>query len=137
MRMTRVLLLFLSLCLLLCGCALFNPDKLSIASVSPDAGLVDGQRYTFTVEVRYQLVSVEQGELSVGFNNGSESDVYAMVSSGDYIISKGTGQHTFSASATAKKWVGSPFQAIVTLSEYPHSGSTWTNLASDKRNLQF
>jgi hypothetical protein len=106
--------------------------------VDPDTDLVDGRRYTFTVGVRCRLSSVEQGQLSVGFNNGDESDVFPMVTSEDVIVDKGTGEHTFHASALAKEWEGgTPFQVIVTLSEYPHSGSSWTNLDSDKRNLRF
>jgi hypothetical protein len=136
MKMTRVLLLLFSLCLLLSGCDLFNADAVTVNSVDPDSGLVDGQWYTFTVTVHYRLSSAEQGELSVGFNNGDASDVSYMVTSEDVIVEKGAGEHTFHPHAMAKEWAGTPFQAIVTLSEYPHA-SSWKNLDSDKRNLHF
>ncbi len=138
MRMTRILFLVLTWCLLLFGCDLFNQDSVDIVSVVPDSGLVDGQSYTFTVGVRYRIASAEQGELSVGFNNGDASDVFLMATSGNAIVEKGSGEHSFEVIAMAKKWEwGTPFQIIATLSEYPHSSSTWTNLDSDKKSLHF
>jgi hypothetical protein len=136
--MTRILFLLLTACLLLLGCDLFNPDRVQIDSVAPNSGLVDGQSHTFTVEVHYKLVSAEQGVISVGFNNGDSSDSYPMISSEDVIVAEGTGQHTFSVSAAAKRWIGStPFQAIVTLDEFPPPSVSHQVLASDKQELYF
>ncbi len=98
---------------------------------------MDGQWHTFSVTVRYRLSSVGQGELSVGFNNGDASDVFEMATSQNLIMEKGTGEHTFSVRAMAKNLGGvTPFQVIVTLSEYPHA-SSWKSLDSDKGNLHF
>jgi hypothetical protein len=138
MRMARISFLLLTAWLLLFGCSLFNPDRVQIDIVAPNSGLVDGQWYTFTVEARYKLVSAEQGVLSVGFNNGDSADSYPMISSADIIVAEGSGQHTFSAYAAAKRRVGSPpFQVTVTLDEFPPPSGLHQVLASDKEELYF
>ena len=138
MRMTRISFLLLVALLLLFGCSLFNPDRVQIDSVDPNSGLMDGQSYTFTVKAHYKLVSGEQGVLSIGFNNGGSADSYPMIASQDIIVAEGSGEHTFSASATAKRWAGStPFQVTVTLDEFPPPSVLHQVLASDTQELHF
>jgi len=56
-----------------------SPDSITIVSVSPNSGLIDGVDYDFTVVVNYELVTKDQGELDIGFNNGPDIKKYSML----------------------------------------------------------
>lgn len=110
-------------------------DAISIKSITPNAGLTNGQTYQFTIAVDYQLSTVAQGVLMVGFNTGTSATTFIMNTSDQPLVSPGSGAYTFHVSSTAKYW-SSPdsFQVYVNLSEYPHA-STWTPLATDEANI--
>ena len=101
-------------------------DSINIVSVSPNSGLVDGDDYDFTVVVEYDLVTKDQGELDIGFNNGSDISKFRMLE--EYqIVDQGNGQHTFNVSATAADWgVAGDFQVFVYICEYPHDTPFYT-----------
>lgn len=108
-----------------------------IVSVTPSSGLTDNTLTTFTVSVSYTLKSAAQGELSIGFNNGSDIDTYYMKSSADYTVSEGSGTHQFIVQAITKDWgTQGDFEVEVDISKYPH-GTTWSPLALDFRALTF
>ena len=110
---------------------------IKITSASPSAGLTGNTPTTFTVTVSYSLSGAPQGELSIGFNNGSEIGKYILVSSAAHIVSEGSGTHTFTVDATTKDWgIQGNFKVLVNISEYPH-GATWVPLDSDTRILTF
>lgn len=108
-----------------------------ILSVTPNSGLVGGVETDFVVEVEYELSNTSQGELCVGFNTPG-IDIYGIYSSEDFIISEGSGQHTFYAdNVTPKDWgAAGDFKAFVIISEYPH-GTGWIPLDSDTMVLTF
>jgi hypothetical protein len=112
-------------------------DSINISSVSPNSGLVDGFSYDFTVVVEYELATVEQGEIGVGFNNGSTVSGYVLIRTADQIVDKGSDQYTFNVTAEAKDWGASEdFCVYVHISEYPHT-SPWAPLDSDRMTLTF
>jgi hypothetical protein len=112
-------------------------DSISIKSVSPSSGLVDGADTDFTVVIKYTLVSKDSGELMIGFNNGDRVDTYTMLSDATAIIDKGSGKHTFNVTVRVKDWGGrGDFKVYVNLSEHPHPFS-WSPLASDTQVLSF
>ena len=112
-------------------------DSIEIISVSPNSGLVDGQDYDFVVDVQYVLVSLSQGELQIGFNNGSSINSFIMITSADFVVNAGSGNHTFYVNTAVKDWgTSGDFQVYVNLSEYPH-GTTWIPLANDRQALYF
>lgn len=110
-------------------------DTIMIKRAMPAADLEDGKTTTFTIVVEYTLISKDQGEIKVGFNNGSKPNSYRMVES--EIIACGTGEHTFAVTANAKDWGDRDnFRVYVNLSEYPHERS-WTPMFSDQQILSF
>jgi hypothetical protein len=111
-------------------------NEITIVSVAPSTGLTDGKLTNFIVTVNYKLVTKDQGELNVGFNNSSSETYYQLVSSATKIIAKGSGTYTFNVNVTTKKWANAPFQVYVNLSENPH-GSPWSPLANATQNLAF
>lgn len=113
-----------------------SPDSITIVSVSPNSGLVDGVDYDFTVVVNYELVTKDQGELDIGFNNGPDIKKYSMLM--EYqIVDQGSGQHTFNVSATAKDWgTDGEFKVLVIIYEYPHD-PTFYSLNVDFMTLTF
>ena len=112
-------------------------DSISIKSVSPGSGLVDGADTTFTVVIEYTLISKDSGELMIGFNNGDSVGNYTMISDATAIIDKGSGEHTFNVTVRVKDWGGrGDFKVYVNLSEHPHPFS-WRPLASDTQALSF
>ena len=80
--MKKVLLVLFSVVLLSSifqACNLEAPaGSITILSVTPNSGLVDGVATDFTVEVEYSLSNTTQAELMVGFNT-SDVDVFAIV----------------------------------------------------------
>ncbi len=111
-------------------------DSIIIKSVSPNSGLIDGVETSFTVVVDYVLITKEQGELNIGFNNDSDFNSYTIIDSGTKIISKSSGAHTFEVKAKAKKWNNGDFMLFVNLSEYPHS-SPWVPIVYKSSKLTF
>ncbi len=112
-------------------------DSISIKSVFPNSGLVDGADTTFRVVIDYTLVSKDSGELMIGFNNGDSVSTYTMISDATAIIDKGSGEHTFNVTVRVKDWEGrGNFKVYVNLSEHPHPFS-WSPLASDTQALSF
>lgn len=140
----RLTVLFVSLVLLtLSGCGEsenVNPEltenTIEILSVTPNSDLEDGVLYNFSVDIAYQLATVAEGELLIGFNTRSVTS-FDMLSSAEIIVEKGSGQHTFEVSASAQDW-GSDgsFKVYVNISEHPHP-ARWTPLASDSEILHF
>jgi hypothetical protein len=111
-------------------------DSITIVSVSPNSGLANGANYDFTVVVDYELMTKDQGELDIGFNNGSDINSYIMLGV-DQIVNQGSGQYMFNVFATAKDWgLAGDFGVFVYISEYPH-GVQWTPLDSDIMILTF
>ncbi|UCG50536.1 MAG: hypothetical protein JSW58_10025 [Candidatus Latescibacterota bacterium] len=111
-------------------------DSISIKSVTPNSGLVEGIQTDFVVAVAYHLASADSGELNVGFNN-VQIDQFNIVSDAKAFVAKGSGEHQFSVSVFPKNWGDAgDFKAYVNLSEHPH-GPSWTPLATDTRVLTF
>jgi hypothetical protein len=128
------------LAILLTGCAP-GPGSatgtIQIVNVTPSSGLIDGTDYSFDVQVTYSLSDAGQAELAVGFNNGSSVNSYIMINGAKVVVNEGTGQHTFTVTATAKDWSASgDFQAYVNIAEYPR-GSIYSPLDSDRTVLTF
>jgi hypothetical protein len=112
-------------------------DSISIKSVFPSSGLVDGAETNFTVVIEYTLVTKDSGEVMVGFNNGDSVSTYTMISDATAIIDEGSGEHTFNVTVRVKDWGGrGDFKVYVNLSEHPHPFS-WSPLASDTQALSF
>lgn len=111
-------------------------DAITIVSVTPATGLVDGQSTSFDVKVKYTLNTGDQGEIEVGFNSDDVS-YYTMNTSSVFDVIKGSGTHTFTVTATPKNWGGSQhFQAYVNIAKTPH-GSTYSPSGTDIMNLSF
>jgi hypothetical protein len=111
-------------------------DSITIVNVSPNSGLTNGYDHDFTVVVDYELVTKDQGELDIGFNNGSDINSYIMLGV-DQIVNQGSGQYTFNVNETAKDWgLAGDFGVYVYISEYPH-GLQWAPLDSDIMILTF
>lgn len=112
-------------------------DRISIQSVSPNSGLVDGADTNFTVVIGYTLVTKNSGEVMIGFNNGDSVGTYTMISDATAIIDKGSGEHTFNVTVRVKDWGGrGDFKVYVNMSEHPHPFS-WSPLASDTQAIGF
>jgi len=108
-------------------------DSVSIISVSP-ASAATGTNTSFAVEVSYSLATKDSGLLMVGFNT-NQVDSFSMISSQTHTVAKGSGTHTFIATATPVDWgTAGTFQAYVNLSENPHP-LPWTPLAGDKKTI--
>ncbi len=116
---------------------LTSNDAINIISVSPNTGLKEGVPTQFIVRVSYALVSLETGELEIGFNNSSSVSLFHMISSADKLVGKGTGEHTFDVTTSPKNWSSTgSFEVYVNLSPYPN-GSSWIPLANDYEPLTF
>jgi hypothetical protein len=102
-------------------------DTLIIKSVIPDSGLAPGILTAFVVIVEYELVSVENGEINIGFNT-AEAGRYTLISEAKTLVAKGSGEHQFNVNVVTWDWgAAGDFGVYVNLSENPH-GSTWTPL---------
>lgn len=108
-------------------------DIIKIVSATPSSTIIDGETVEFTVVVDYDLVSLEKGEIGIGFNNGSNSIGAIMLDMDEY-VDKGDGQHTFIASTTVKDWgPEEDFIVFVKLSEADHTpNEPHFPVASDK-----
>ena len=117
-----------------------DADYVRIKSVSPDSGLVDNTATKFAVLVEYSLVSHDEGELKIGFNNISENSCLSsnMILDEAVIVTRGSGENLFNVTATTKDWQREecPFRVMATLSEYPHDPQ-YSPLAWDYYALQF
>lgn len=112
-----------------------SSDTIVIQTVSPSTELQDGETYTFTVEAKYNVASMDSAMIMLGFNNKSLHS-FNMVSSASIIIKKGSGQHTFMVDGLAKDWGDQgDFQVLLNISEYPHPPS-WIPIAFDLMTLE-
>lgn len=60
-----------------------------------------------------------------------------IISSAEFLVVKGSGEHEFNVRALARDWGGAgDFRVYVNISEHPH-GHTWTPLTTDTRVLTF
>jgi hypothetical protein len=108
---------------------------ISIISVTPDSGLTDATATQFTVVVDFTLTGSAQGEINIGFNNGSSINSYIMIS--DKIVSDGSGSETFIITTDTKDWgVSGDFEVYVNIVEFPHE-STYSPIDSDRHILTF
>lgn len=131
------------LCLIVILCVVIffgckpDSDSVTIISVTPNSGLVDGNSYDFTIVVQYVLASDNDAELTIGFNNSTSVNAFVTLTASTAVVVKGSGEHTFDVNAAAKDWqTEGDFQAYVYMAEYPHS-SPFTPFASDKEILTF
>jgi len=114
------------------GSASSAVGTISIDSVTPDSGLQDGSTYTFTVTVTYSL-NTGQGEINVGFNNGSAVNSYTIIDS--QIVDAGDATIVFTVDAAAKDWgTAGDFKVYANISEYPHAAS-WSPIDTDSMVL--
>ena len=105
---------------------------ISIDSVTPNSDLQDGTTYTFTVTVTYSL-NTGQGEINLGFNNGSAVSSYIIIDS--RIVDSGNATIDIAVDAAAKDWgTEGDFKAYANISEFPHPDS-WSPLDSDRMVL--
>ena len=148
----KKLILFLVLSLTLsaviglagCGGSSTTPpieeDFINIISVTPDSGLVDGEDTDFTVMVKYNLASSNEGELSISFNNllnneGNPGNHWN-ITSANYYINKGSGNHVFNVTIKPKDWGDEgDFSVWVCMDEVPEIDN-WL-LDCDEKILTF
>jgi hypothetical protein len=137
--------LLIFFCIILIRCDISDngndTDKASgiieILSVTPSTGMTDNTLTHFIVNISYSLDNSPQGEIGVGFNNGTDIDDYHMIISADHIITEGDGTYSFEIDATTKNWGASgDFSVLVIISEYPH-GTPWVTLGEDSQVLTF
>jgi len=111
-------------------------DGIEIISVSPSASLEDGVEYTFSVNIEYDLATLNAGIIMIGFNTLAVNS-YTMIYDASVIVDKGSDVHTFTVTVAAKDWAGEgDFKVLVTLSEYPLP-SQWVPLDTDISTLSF
>jgi len=108
-------------------------DTIKILSVYPNSGLQNGLETHFTIKVEYNLVTYQQGEVSIGFNTTNPA-WWDTIESENFIIRNGTGTHTFNATIVPKNWCGT-CNIIATLDEEPENDRV--NLDSDNEILYF
>lgn len=114
---------------------LFYPvdeDVVFIKSVDPSTGLVHNVSTDFTVIVEYCLVSFDEGEICINFNDGDS--LYDYSTKGVEQVTEGTGEHTFNVTATPKDWgEGGYFEVQAIL-----YGPEWAYFLSiDRKDLLF
>ncbi len=95
-----------------------NKDCIIITKISPDKNLQEGVETKITVEIEYNLVSEDFGELmffsNIGRREGSTSRDGDAISSWD--ITKGKGKYRLQMSVIPKHWEdGSPFWIDINL----------------------
>jgi hypothetical protein len=134
--MKSFLSILTSLTLLLCfsftGRTATSPDTIKIISVTPAQSVIRGVENEFTVEVEYNLVSEEEGEINLGFNS-EKPQAFKMVDS--YIVKKGSGTATLKAKVIPVDWgQRGKFMALVNLSKYPHD-FRWNPITRDKQDI--
>jgi hypothetical protein len=107
-------------------------DTIAIKSVSPE-NLVEGQETEITVNVAYELLSREEGQINLGFNAG-RGNGYRIV--GSTLIKIGAGETVVRARIVPTRTGKLPFAKIfVNLSEYPHRPK-WSPLAGDSHTVE-
>ncbi|MGH9967834.1 MAG: hypothetical protein ACREBG_08340 [Pyrinomonadaceae bacterium] len=94
-------LLFLVSFLTATSAATEPQDKLKIISVNTSEPIVRGVENEFTVEVEYNLDSVDEGEINLGFN-AERPNAFKMVES--FIVQKGPGVATLKAKVVPVDW---------------------------------
>ena len=77
-------------------------DYIEIIEVTPAEGLVDGNSYTFYINLEYSLDSVEQAVIRVSFNN--QIDYYTRSILVEERIETGSGSNSYEVLAQAKYW---------------------------------
>jgi len=89
-----------------------------IKSVEPTPPFTPGAAI-LNVTVSYKLLSLESGELNIGFNDGDNISVYNIIDSSKRIITAGLGEYTFeNVSTTVKDWgVQGDFKVYVNIGE--------------------
>ena len=94
-----------------------NQDFINIVSVNPSSELKDGEEYNFIIETEYNLITYDEGLVSVSFNiNGLNS--YRAILTAHSGVEKGNGNHTFDVLVNAKDWKNEgDFRVIVSLYE--------------------
>lgn len=109
-----------------------NKDSVKIWAIEPHKDLVHGNIYNLKVIVVYNLVSKDQGQLQIGFNNGLDENRYNMIRNANKILDKKNGYHIFEVKTRVVNWKqnGGNFNAYVNISEYPH-GNRYTPLCSN------
>ena len=113
-----------------------NGDEITILSVTPNSGLSAGILTAFAVAIEYVLASADSGEVQIGFNS-DEVGRYAMITSAEILVERGTGNHTFNVNVIPVNWgAAGDFEVFVNLSEHPHT-NPWTPLAWDDQVLTF
>jgi len=112
------------------------PDTITIISVNPNTGLNAGVATPFVVNVEFELISSDSGEVMIGFNTNVVGS-YQMLSAASEFVDKGTGQHQFNVNVVPVDWgADGDFKVYVNLSEHPH-GITWRPFATDQQVLTF
>ncbi|HET7538052.1 MAG TPA: hypothetical protein VFJ90_16445 [Candidatus Didemnitutus sp.] len=107
-------------------------DAVTITSVTPET-FVEGEETEITVAVAYELLSREQGQINLGFNEGRGGG-YRII--GSTLIKAGAGETVLKARVVPKRTGKLPFAKVfVNLSEYPHR-PTWSPLADDSHTIE-
>lgn len=107
-------------------------DTISIKSVTP-VKMREGQETLVTVIVTYELLSREEGQINLGYNEG-RGNGYRII--GSTLIKIGQGEATLQAKILPAKTGPLPFSKVfVNLSEYPHRQS-WSPLAGDSQVVE-
>ena len=112
------------------------PDTITIQSITPNSGLFHGIATAFVVNVEFELISSDSGEVMIGFNT-NEVGRYQMLTAASIFVAKGSGQHQFNVNVVTVDWgADGDFKVYVNLSEHPH-GFSWTPFATDIQVLTF
>ena len=105
-------------------------DDIVLSSVTPNSGLIDGDPYSFTIEVTYNLASLEDGAVMVTFNYDAV-DSWESPDSGSAIqlVTNGTDTLIFTVEQTARDWGNDgDFMVAATLSsaEYDETEDSYS-----------
>jgi hypothetical protein len=118
-----------------------DENSVEIISVTPESGLIDGTEQQFKVEIKYVLLTRNEGEIYVAFNSGrDDGGINRYYHAGEpKIVQNGNGTHTFNVTSLVKNWgAEGEFCVYVGLGPYPHpAGISWKGLAFDIKELSF
>ena len=81
---------------------LYYGDIIILSGISPSTGLSPGISRNFNAEVEYNLISLNQANINICFNDGDQ--VNQFYSKGTRSVSKGSGEQTFTVTVTPKDW---------------------------------
>lgn len=96
----------------------YGLDYISIQSIKPENGLIDGEYTDFNVEVEYELCSRNRARLMIGFNS-DKVDFYNIIRSASKVINRGKGRHTFNVTVLVKNWSqAGKYKAFVSISPF-------------------